>query len=77
VFLCAAGVGPYVGFVVILNNGQDVFIEHRSDTFFPVEINLKNVRACFKNIAEHIFSSITRIKHYVSSLKKGFENYYN
>jgi hypothetical protein len=28
------GVGPCICFLIILNNGQELFLEHRSDIFF-------------------------------------------
>ncbi len=47
-------VGPCICFVAILNDGQEVFMEHRSDTCFPAEFKVENVRSCFQNIAKHI-----------------------
>lgn len=32
--LATQGVGPCICFVVTLNNGQQIFLEHRSDIFF-------------------------------------------
>jgi len=54
--LATTGVGPCIGFVVILNTDDDrqVFIEHRSDTYFPAILTLHNVRLCFQNLAKHI-----------------------
>jgi len=52
--LSTTGVGNSIGFVVLLNNGRDLFVEHRSDIFLPQIITLKNVCSCFKNVAKHI-----------------------
>lgn len=62
--LATTGVGPCVGFVVILNHGQNIFIEHLSELSLFEEMNLENVRSCLKNVAKHVFevlptSSIT------------------
>jgi hypothetical protein len=43
-----------VGFIVFLNNNENLFVEHRSDVFFPSDLNFHNVQLCFKNIAKHI-----------------------
>jgi hypothetical protein len=36
--LVTAEVDPCICFIVIVNNGQEVFIEHRSDVFFQVNL---------------------------------------
>ncbi len=53
-WLGTAGIGPCVGFMILLNNNEHIFIEHRSDIYFPSELNLDNVRLCFKNIVKHV-----------------------
>jgi hypothetical protein len=53
--LATTGLASCIGFVVILNDGQNVFVEHRSDIYLPTTINLENIRSCFKNVAKHIF----------------------
>jgi hypothetical protein len=53
--LGTTGVNSCVGFVVFLNNNQNVFIEHRTDVYFPEELSLENIRLCFENVATHIF----------------------
>jgi hypothetical protein len=52
--LATKGIAPCIGFIVILNDAEEVFIEHRSDIFFPAKLKLKNVGLCFQNLAEHI-----------------------
>ena len=53
--LATTGVSPCLGFVVILDHGQNIFIEHQSDVSLPVEMNLENVRSCLKDVANHVF----------------------
>lgn len=53
--LATTGVGPCVAFVVILNHGQNVFIEHLTDISLPEIMNLENVRLCLKDVANHVF----------------------
>jgi hypothetical protein len=60
-YLATKGLGPCIGFIVLSNNCQHIFIEHRSDIYFPRAINLDNVRLCFNNIAQHT----TYVKHLV------------
>jgi hypothetical protein len=48
------GVGPCICFVIILNGGREVFLEHRSDPFLSQDIKTKNVALCLQNVAEHI-----------------------
>jgi len=54
--LVTTGVGPCVCFSVILNSADDkqIFIEHRSDAYFPSSLTLNNVRLYLQNVAEHI-----------------------
>jgi hypothetical protein len=52
--LATTSVYTCISLVFILNNGEHIFIEHRSDINFPAESSLDNVRSCFKNIANHI-----------------------
>jgi hypothetical protein len=53
-YLATSGLGPCVGFVVLLNNSKQIFIEHRSDPTLPKEITLNNTRSLFKNISQHV-----------------------
>jgi hypothetical protein len=53
-WLSTTGVNTCVGFIVFLNNGENVLIEHWSDISFPETLNINNVRSCFKKIARHI-----------------------
>jgi len=52
--LATTGVARCICFIVILNDAEEVFIEHRSDIFFPAQLKLENVGLCFQNLAEHI-----------------------
>jgi hypothetical protein len=54
-FLSTTGVGPCVGFVVLLANGQNIFIEHRTDMYLPRGMNINNVRLCFNPLSPSIF----------------------
>jgi hypothetical protein len=46
-------IGRCICFITILNDGK-VFVEHRSDIFFPSEITSDNVALWIENLAEHI-----------------------
>ncbi|CAF4025450.1 unnamed protein product [Rotaria sordida] len=64
-YLATTSLGPCIGFVVLLDNNQHIFIEHRSSVYIPPLINLATVRLCFQNIAKHVsdllpISSITK-----------------
>lgn len=52
--LATVGVGPCICFLIILNDGQQVFLEHRSDIFFASNLSLKNTSLCLENLAEHV-----------------------
>ncbi|CAF3014196.1 unnamed protein product [Rotaria sp. Silwood2] len=52
--LATTGVSPCIGFIVFLNNGEDIFIEHLSDISHPTTMNLASVREYFEDISEHI-----------------------
>ncbi|CAF3870616.1 unnamed protein product [Rotaria sp. Silwood1] len=52
--LATTGVGPCIGFIAFLNNGEDIFIEHLSDVSRPMIMNLNSVREYFEDISEHI-----------------------
>jgi hypothetical protein len=52
--LATTGIGPCICFVVTLNNGKEVFVEHRSDIFLPLKVGLVNTSLCFQNLAEHV-----------------------
>ncbi|CAF1160060.1 unnamed protein product [Rotaria sordida] len=63
-YLATTSLGPCIGFVVLLDNNQHIFIEHRSSVYIPPLINLATVRLCFQNVAKHVsdllpISSIT------------------
>ncbi|CAF0953263.1 unnamed protein product [Rotaria sordida] len=65
-YLATTSLGPCIGFVVLLDNNQHIFIEHRSSVYIPPLINLATVRLCFQNIAKHVsdllpISSITSV----------------
>ncbi len=53
-YLATTGLGPCVGFLVLLDNNQHIFIEHRSSLYLPPSINLATVRLCFQNVAKHV-----------------------
>ena len=52
--LATTGVNTCICFVIILDTDQHVFIEHRSDPYFPSVITSENVPLCLKNVAEHV-----------------------
>ncbi|CAF1282425.1 unnamed protein product [Rotaria sordida] len=65
-YLATTSLGPCIGFVVLLDNNQHIFIEHRSSVYIPPLINLATVRLCFQNVAKHVsdllpISSITSV----------------
>ncbi|CAF5021126.1 unnamed protein product, partial [Rotaria sp. Silwood1] len=53
-YLATTDLGPCIGFVVLLDNNQHIFIEHRSSVYLPSSINLVTVRLCFQNVAKHV-----------------------
>ncbi|CAF3704474.1 unnamed protein product [Adineta steineri] len=53
--LGSTGITTCIGFIVTFNNGEDVFIEHKSNILFPKVVTLENMRICFKNIAKYIY----------------------
>ena len=59
--LATTGLGPCIGFIVLLNNSQQIFIEHRSDISLPREITLNNIRSCFKNVSQHISKTASKL----------------
>ncbi|CAF1284584.1 unnamed protein product [Rotaria magnacalcarata] len=52
--LSTTGINSCVSFIILLNHGEHIFMEHRSDVYFPTLLNMENVRLCFENIAEHL-----------------------
>jgi len=56
-FLASKSVGPCIGFVVLLDHGQHIFVEHRSPNFIPTKVNLNNTRLCLQNVAKHVSDS--------------------
>jgi hypothetical protein len=52
--LATTGINPCICFVVILNKGEHVFIEHRSDIYLPINITSENTELYLKNVAQHI-----------------------
>jgi len=52
--LATIGVGPCICFVVILNDGCEVFLEHRSDPYLPATITTETIDLCLQNLAEHV-----------------------
>ncbi|CAF1571016.1 unnamed protein product [Rotaria magnacalcarata] len=53
-YLATTSLGPCIGFVVLLDNNQHIFIEHRSPAYLPPSINLATVRLCFQNVAKQV-----------------------
>ncbi|UJR35437.1 hypothetical protein I4U23_028194 [Adineta vaga] len=53
------GVGPCVGFVVLLDQGQLIFIEHRGPDRCPSKMNLDNVRMCLEEVASHVTTALS------------------
>jgi len=58
--LVTTGVGPCVCFSVILNSADDkqIFIEHRSDAYFPSSLTLNNVRLYYKMLLNILFNYV-------------------
>jgi len=52
--LATIGVGPCICFVVILDDGCEVFLEHRSDAYLPATVTTENIDLCLQNLAEHV-----------------------
>ena len=56
--LGTTGVGPCVCFVVILNKGKDVFIEHRSGVGLPSEFTPLHATQYLKRVANQIHTML-------------------
>jgi hypothetical protein len=52
--LATTGLGPCIGFLILLDHGQHIFLEHRSPVYLPPKINSASVRLCFANVANHV-----------------------
>lgn len=52
--LGTTGVGPCIGFVILLNDSEYIFIEHRNSLNLPSQFNWNNVRSILKGIVEHV-----------------------
>ncbi len=52
-YLATSGLVSCIGFVILLNNSKQIFIEHRSDPTLPKQITLNNTRSLLKNISQH------------------------
>ncbi|CAF4608829.1 unnamed protein product [Rotaria socialis] len=52
--IATKGLNSCVAIVVFLNPGGRIFVEHRSDVYFPNDLNLQNLDRCFENICKHI-----------------------
>ncbi len=52
--LATTGLGPCIGFLILLDLGQHIFLEHRSPVYLPPKINSASVRLCFANVANHV-----------------------
>jgi hypothetical protein len=61
-WLGTTGINSCIASIILLNNNQNIFIEHRSDIYLPVEINLDNVRLWFENVAKHASTSVSGAK---------------
>lgn len=48
--LATTGLNPCIGFVVFLNDGEDILIEHLTDLRLPGTMNLNKVREVFEDI---------------------------
>ncbi|CAF1445978.1 unnamed protein product [Adineta steineri] len=53
-YLATTSVRTCIGFVVLLDDNQHIFIEHRSFVYLPPSSNLETVRLCFQNVVKHI-----------------------
>ncbi|CAF0939757.1 unnamed protein product, partial [Adineta steineri] len=58
-YLATTSVVPCIGFVVLLDDNQHIFIEHRSSVYLPPSNNLETARLCFQNVAKHISDELT------------------
>ena len=54
--LGSTGIGPCVCSLVILNNGKDVLIEHRSGVDLPSKFTELHAIQYLKHIAKHIYA---------------------
>jgi hypothetical protein len=52
--LATTGLGPCHGFIAILNQGQHVFIEHRSDMFIASLVSEREVADYFDEVMKQI-----------------------
>ena len=65
-FVCAkdsittTGINTCICSVVILNEGEYVFLEHRSDTYLPMIIDYENVQLYLQNLAQHIYKILPK-----------------
>jgi hypothetical protein len=53
-YLATTGLGPCIGFFVVLDNNQHIFTEHRYSIYIPPLINLATLHLCFQNVAKHV-----------------------
>ncbi|CAF0939559.1 unnamed protein product [Adineta steineri] len=53
-YLATTSVGPCIGFVVLLDDNQHIFIEHRSSVYLLPSSNLETIRLCSQNVVKHI-----------------------
>jgi hypothetical protein len=52
--LATKGVIPCICFVVILEDGCELFLEHRNDPFLPPTIITETICLCLHNLAQHV-----------------------
>lgn len=52
--LATTGLNSCVAIVAFLNPDKHIFVEHKSDIYWPKTLNLENSRICFENIANNI-----------------------
>jgi hypothetical protein len=58
--IATTGINTCICCVVILNEGKDIFLEHRNDTFLPMIINYENVQLYLRNLAQHIHKIVPK-----------------
>ncbi|CAM4793515.1 unnamed protein product [Rotaria magnacalcarata] len=56
--LATTGIGPCIGFVILLNDCHHVFIEHRSSVYLPSTFDLNNVRSVLKSVVQHVSKTL-------------------
>ncbi|CAF3917787.1 unnamed protein product [Rotaria sordida] len=56
--LATTGIGPCIGFIILLDDYQHILIEHRSSINLPREFDLDNVRSLLKDLVRHVTATL-------------------